>query len=469
MNDEFENALAWFSAAPSRWISSAKKDLEACAQWIWEVLQGDFNENATTAQTVTGTVISMIPFVDQICDVRDIIACSKKIKSEPNNVWQWAGLVITLIGLFPVLGSLFKGIGKVMFAYVRRAPPFKFARQFDLAIQALNKFLAHPKVVKALKGRKIDNLYKELAKKLRELSGQVNKSRLMKELDELIAAAKGLLDIVKKRGSTGLAKRAVDLMDDLANLRKLADSKMDAAIKPVKDMLEQLARRLDYEASLAHRARLNALNPHFNKVTFATEAALIKAKRPKWASIRKTLPNKPQMTPLKPKSKEWTATDITDPPKHPMLNAHRTFTKELRQITIAPGTKLYRIVDPNSGDNAICWMSEAEFLKLKSKDDWRKNFAVWSHWNANGEYVTYVVPPGKPLHVWEGVTASQKLGADVVLVGGARQIVVDPAHMVKSAFGPRQKTNWGYDDLGVTNNLVGVPVLTNNWFVSKGK
>ncbi len=465
MNDEFENALAWFTAAPSRWISSGKKNLEACAEWIWEVLQGDFHENQTTAQTITGTIISMIPFVDQICDVRDLVACSKKIKGEPNNVWQWVGLVITLIGLFPVLGSLFKGIGKVMFSYIRRAPPNQFARYFDLAIQALNNFLAHPKVAKALKGRKIDNLYKELAKKLRELSGKINKSSLMAKLDEAIAAANGLLDIVKRRGSQGLGKKAADLIGELANLRKLADSKMEAAVKPVKDMLDQLARRLDYEANLAHRARLNAVNPHaFHQVGKNAEEALIKSRKPKWAKIRKDLPNKPLMTPQTPRSPEWTATDI---PGHPMNNAHKTFTKKLCQITLPPGTKLYRIVDPKSSDNSICWMSEVEFLKLKSKDEWRERFAVWSQWNANGEFVTYVVPPGKPLHVWEGVTASQKIGSDVVLTGGARQIVIDPAHMVKSAMGPRQKTNWGYDDLGVSNSLVGVPVLTNNWYVKK--
>lgn len=285
----------------------------------------------------------------------------------------------------------------------------------------------------------------------------------MGKLDEAISAANGLLDIVKAHATKGLGKKAADLMGELVNLRKLADSKMEAAIKPVKDMLDQLARRLDYEASLAHRARLNAVNPHaFNKVGKDAEEALIKARNPRWAKIRSDLPNKPQMTAIPPRSPEWTATDI---PNHPMNNAHRTFTKKLTQITLAPGTKLYRIVDPKSSDNAICWMSEAEFLTLKSKDDWRERFAVWAHWNANGEFLTYVVAPGKPLHVWEGVTASQKIGKDVVLTGGARQIVIDPAQMVKSALGPRQKTNWGYDDLGVSNSLVGVPVLANNWYV----
>ena len=64
-------------------------------------------------------------------------------------------------------------------------------------------------------------------------------------------------------------------------------------------------------------------------------------------------------------------------------------------------------------------MSEAEFFKLKSKDDWRRRLAVWANWNSNREYITYVVPPGPPLHVWEGVTASQRMGtSDFYLEGG---------------------------------------------------
>jgi hypothetical protein len=236
---------------------------------------------------------------------------------------------------------------------------------------------------------------------------------------------------------------------------------MEAAIKPITDMLEQLARRLDLEADMAHRARLNAVNPHaFNKVSGSAEEALIKARKPTWAKVRKTLPHKPQLTAITPRSPEWTRTDLPGP----LNNAHLTFArKQLKQITVPPGTKLYRIVDPTSKDNSICWMSEAEFKSLKSKDDWRRRFAVWANWNGNGEFITYVVPPGKPLHVWEGVTASQQLG-DVVLTGGARQIVIDPDHLVRSALGPREKTNWGYDDLGVKNNLVGVPELLNNWY-----
>jgi len=109
-------------------------------------------------------------------------------------------------------------------------------------------------------------------------------------------------------------------------------------------------------------------------------------------------------------------------------------------------------------------MTEEEFMKLKSKDDWRRRFAVWAHWNGNGEFITYTVPPGSGLKVWEGVTASQRLGkTNYVLEGGARQIVVDPSHLDKAYVSQRKKTNWGYEELNRKQNLLGVPVQMNNW------
>ena len=109
-------------------------------------------------------------------------------------------------------------------------------------------------------------------------------------------------------------------------------------------------------------------------------------------------------------------------------------------------------------------MRKEEFLKLKSRDDWRRRFAVWRHWNRNGEYLTYTVPPGAGLNVWEGPAASQTLkGHPYVLEGGANQIVLDPTHLQPEALSKRQPTNWGYTDFpGDTDEFLGLPKLTNN-------
>ena len=157
-------------------------------------------------------------------------------------------------------------------------------------------------------------------------------------------------------------------------------------------------------------------------------------------------------------------------------NAHETF-HTMEAIIIPSGTKLYRIVDPTSADNSICWMTQAEFDKLHNKAQWRERFAVWRHWNHNGEVVTYTVPPGEGLKVWRGKAASQPLkdGADNVveannkgdgfwLQGGAEQIVVNPADLKRVQLGKREFTGWGYDEGNIEVNLVGVPILQANWY-----
>ena len=120
-------------------------------------------------------------------------------------------------------------------------------------------------------------------------------------------------------------------------------------------------------------------------------------------------------------------------------------------------------------------MREAEFKALKNKADWRKRFAVWKNWNGNGEYVTYTIPPGSKLKVWEGCAATQISRVDkaVSLEGGGIQIVLNPAELQKEYLGKRQATHWGYTDpdlpgdVDIYGDKVGLPKLTHNWAESK--
>lgn len=464
MNDEFENALAWFTSAPARWIKDGKDNLTAGAEWIWEVLQGDFNDNASTTQVVTGTVISMIPFVDQLCDVRDLVANCKKLDQEPEQSWHWFSLALTLIGLIPGLGSLSKGCLKVLFAGMRKAGAVsgmtpRLSLHFDEAIVQLNRFFARPEILAALKVMRWDNPHRMLAAEIKKVVARVNTGALMGAFDHVASAAKHLLKLVARWGSGDLATRAADLLKKIDQVRQGASRHLSDVVSPLRSALEGLARRLEIQSDMAHRAYLNSVNPHaFAKVSEAEEIAALNKAKPVWAD-RNTGLAYPEIADPPPVPSGWTST-ASDPKRgrHPLNNAHKTFNT-IQALTIPPGTKLYRIVDPTSFDISICWMSETEFLKLKSKDDWRRRFAVWANWNSNGEFIVYTVPPGPGLNVWEGVTASQRLQkTDLVLEGGARQIVVDPSHIDTSDISPRKKTGWGYDDLGKTNNLVGVPV-----------
>jgi hypothetical protein len=474
MEKELQNALAWFTSAPVNWAKSKQQDLEAAAEWIWVVIQGDFADEQTTTQTITGTVISMIPFVDQLCDVRDVVANCKKIHQDSSNKWAWVALALTLIGLFPTLGSLAKGCFKILFAYGRKYA-FKAGKKVldddfwkaskpfvESGIIKLNEFLSRPEVRKTLKGLKITNPYGYLAKQLRKLAGEINTAAIVKAFDKILDVLRSFTDMISRWGTAAMKTKVGDLLKLVKGVRDQADKKLAEVLSPVKQWVDKLARRLEVEADMNYRAYTNALNPHaFKKPSLEAEVAQFKANKPAWVDVR----NAPAYKGMK-KAPSIPAghPDITDLSKSKgAKSAYNTF-HDIRPIEIAPGTTLYRILDPSSFDNRICWMTKAEFDKLKSKDDWRRRFAVWANWNSNGEFVTYVVPPGNPLKVWEGITASQKLdGTKYYLEGGARQIVLEPADLEKAFVGKRQSTGWGYSNFGETVDLVGVPVLKNNW------
>lgn len=475
--DDLENALAWFKSAPGEWIDSGRQNLGAAAEWIWEVIQGDFSDEQTTAQVVTGTVISMIPFVDQICDVRDVVANCKKINEDTSNSWAWVALVLTLIGLFPTFGSLAKGCLKILFAYGRKTV-FRTAKAamdsgfwqaskpfVEAGIVKLNEFLARPEVRRALRRLRWHNPYRELARLVRDTAGSLNVGKLLTEFDRIIVAFRSLGDKIKRWGPASLGQQVQALMDMVASIRRMADAPLRRVLGPVADWLNKLARRLEVESDMAYRAATNTVNPHhYRRVTNdAEEIAVMSAGKPAWADAGESLPYRE----MKAAPSRSGYPNISTRAPRPLNDAFKTF-HSAAPVDIPAGEVLYRVIDPGSVDNSICWMREAEFRKLRSKDDWRRHFAVKVNWNANGEFVTYTVPPGG-LKAWEGTTASQpyKDASGVVrytLEGGYTQIVVDPAQLEKSFLGRRQATGWGYTSFGESVSMVGVPTLTNNWY-----
>lgn len=483
-SQEFENALSWFAAAPKRLTKNVSDNLQAAAEWLWVVLQGDFADEQTTAQTVTTTVISMIPFVDQICDVRDLVANARKINEDSNNTWAWGALVLTLIGLFPTLGSLFKGCFKILFAYLRKgvfqagtkalnSDAWKAIKPWvENGIQKLNEFLARPAVRKLLSNLEWDNIYKILADKLREVSKLATPAKLLSVLDDLIGQLKKLVELIQNWGSAAMATRAGEMLRQIMRMREMANWKLAEVLKPVQELLDKLAQRLDLEHRLAYKATTNASNLHdFKRASLEAEIETFQRKKPGWADVRAkakypALDEAPRATPPH--------ADISAAAPKPLNSAFDTF-HNIQPDIIPPGTVIYRVLDPGSLDNSTHWMTEAEFRKLLSKDDWRRRFAVWENWNYNGEYVTYTVPPGG-LPVWRGKAASQQLktadgvpvranakGEGFFLEGGAEQILVNPADLDQRFLNARRPTGWGYDELGEQVSMIGVPVLTTNW------
>ncbi|SDB86755.1 hypothetical protein [Acinetobacter boissieri] len=83
------------------------------SSWIYGMLQGDFNKDPTLSQVVVGGIISLIPVVDQVCDIRDLISNLITLSDEgQRNTENFMALALTSIGLIPEVGSLFKTVIK---------------------------------------------------------------------------------------------------------------------------------------------------------------------------------------------------------------------------------------------------------------------------------------------------------------------------------------------------------------------
>lgn len=475
--DEFTNALEWYAAAPVRWYESGKQDLSAAAEWIWTVIEGDFADEQSTAQIITGTVISMIPGVDQLCDVRDLVASCKKVHEDTSNTWAWVGLVLTLIGLFPELGSLAKGGGKILFAYGRKSlvklAPEALDKGFwkasipfvEAGIGKLNQYLNTPVVRKTLKALNIHNPYHFLSGKIRVIAAHVTTGALTSAFDKVLGVLRSLVGMVRRWGSDAMGTRAGQTLQMVIDIRNKANHALGEVLAPVTQWLEQLARRLDIESDMAYRATVNSTNPHhFARVTAEEEAEHFAKAKPKWVDEADELLYEPlERSPPIPEG--WP--DISRTSESDALRRKFSTFHEAEPEIIPPGETIYRVVDPGSYDDGVCWMSEAEFRELKSKNQWRRKFAVWSSWNRNGEYVTYTVPPGDGLKVWKGRAASQQLmeGSKYTLEGGATQLVVDPEDLKITSFGKRQSTNWSYSEFpGESDAKLGLPTLTNHLY-----
>lgn len=482
MDQDLQNALAFYQPAPDGWFSGLSRKMEAAGVWIWETIQGDFNDNQTTGQVVTGTLISMIPLVDQICDIRDLVANSKKIKEDTSNTWSWVALVLTLVGLFPTFGSLAKGGVKVLLLSGRKgflkatANESLIAASIEKSISLLDDFLSIPAVRYTLKSKKIYNAYHYLEQQLRALKSTLSIAPLLKAFDELLSATRSLLDTAVSWGPESLHRPIADLWDMLMEVRGQADKMLAKALEPVSDYLEKLANRLRIEGDNLYRARVGD-NTHVlgNYQKRANkEIQFFENEKPGWVDkgVKAQYPALDKLDDdyISYIDDGWPDIRYVKDSRSPLNGKFNTFDASMHATEIAPGEKLYRILDPASGDNSICWMREDVFNSLKSKSDWRRRLAVWKSWNENGEYVVYTVPPGENLKVWAGRAGTQvnDVNKAYSLEGGAEQIVVNPSELKKEFTSKRMKTGWGYQDgpSDLAEPYLGLPDLENKhkWF-----
>ena len=221
------------------WFDRMADNIAAAGSWTWGVVQGDFNEDQTVGQVATNAVITMIPIVDQVGDVRDISANLKLLiwDKRYEDKWVWIALVLTLIGLIPTVGSAAKGVLKT----VARALETGGKAPLKLLIEVLNKF--H-------KGNAITWLRK-LADDLPGYAATI-KRKFQDILNTLRDKLKSLANMLP--GSLG--KQADDAVNSIDEVAKVADDKIDEAAKELQDGLNKsLDEGVDFEKKGATKSK----------------------------------------------------------------------------------------------------------------------------------------------------------------------------------------------------------------------
>lgn len=436
-------------------------------EWIWRALQGDFNEDRTAGQIGFDMVVSLIPIVDTICDIRDVCANIQNYRKDPSNKITLFFIATTAIGFIPEAGTVVKSALRIVWVYLRpllkRADDISNAsklaeiagKAIDAALPKITEYLQHNRIAQFATKGKIPDLYKFVAKQITNLAGIINPTTIKKYMNVGIDTLVQLLKKIQHIVPSHIRDKIRDLLTTINTHRKNIVNSIEEFATPIRIILRVLAKKLNDHAWRVHIQQTN--RGWIAPLSETGAAKLINANPPKWVKKVRAKPH-PEMDPIKGQS------IVKTNPDYPQIDNWiiETFSstpkrgeKGFRPDKINGPATLYRVVDPSNEAAGIFWITEKEYKALRNRDEWRERFAVKPDWNQNGWVVKYELKEKEEINVWRGPAASQKLeGTDYHLVGGHEQIVFFPTNrdvMVQAH--PRIDSNTGLPVKDSSGNL----------------
>ncbi|MBP7541057.1 MAG: hypothetical protein KA802_14145 [Saprospiraceae bacterium] len=200
------------------------------SSWIWGMLKGDFNKNPTMSQIIVSGLISMIPVVDQVCDVRDLIAnlidLSKENGKSSDN---YKALALTAFGVIPEIGSAVKTIVKAARSKeANKLKIFKLMEGFESAFKKLKIKSPWNNAPEAW-----------LRSKPWQKMGKTALNALNKCIDRLIQAINGLLNKVRGSLKSALEKFKVEITNAKNAIKKYISDLCNEIQRKFQELLPQ--------------------------------------------------------------------------------------------------------------------------------------------------------------------------------------------------------------------------------------
>ena len=200
---------------------TTQQDEDSILEWVWGAVQGDFNEDPTAGQIITNAVITAIPVVDQVADARDLAASVKALlwDKRHDDFEVWLAFFFTLIGLVPSVGSLLKGVLKLVWK----------GAKLDAILRVFNAFA---------KGNGVAWLKQLRAGGLREYSKQAAELG-KKVLDNVTASLKEAMEYIPSWAG-GIYQRMSDLLAELAIIRSKIEDVFNKITLGMEEKLDDL-------------------------------------------------------------------------------------------------------------------------------------------------------------------------------------------------------------------------------------
>ncbi|MGM9487333.1 hypothetical protein [Ideonella sp. YS5] len=393
------------------------------------------------------TVVCLVPGVDTVMDIRDLIAAIIAIARAPTSGMAWFSLVLTLVGFLPELGSVAKGV--VLIVFVKLRPLIKdiddlthaskmvkhLDEAFDAALPEIVSYLRHPKVQQFLTKAGVPDVVKWVSASVAKAAAAVDTAKLKALFDKSAQNVKDILNDLRPLLPDSAAARIKEVTDGILTVQRGFSRAVDSYMEPLRAMLRRLAERLDELHWVAYSQQMN--KGWIAPLSEQGAKRLIAKHQPEWVKTKRPVlfeqldPDDFRKEPAYVNGLAKGAPELGD-------SEIKSFAAGVKSRPLRDGETLYRVVDPTSGSLSTCWITESVWKEInanpeKARAIWRSRLAVKPDWNQNGTYVkfTYNKARDGDITVWEGTTSMQWLGEpDKVeqgfLEGGLTQVVWHP-------------------------------------------
>lgn len=433
-------------------VKSAATGTKQKAEWVWESLQGDFNPNRSLGQVGFDAAVCLVPGVDTVMDIRDLIANIIAIVAAPTSPMAWFNLVLTIIGFIPGLGSVAKGVVKIVFTWLR--PLIKHAddlthvskmrgyldEAFDAALPALMQYLTHPKVQQFLTKVGVPDVARWCAKSIRSVVSKINPDELKRLFTERAGQMRQILETLRPLLPEAAGARIKQVLDGVNLVHRQFVSMVDQFMAPMQAVMLRLAERLDEIHWVAYTQQVN--KGWIAPLSEQGAKRLVAKHRPAWVKTEGVIYE--QLSPDKFRKRAVYKDGVKQGAPDLDNDAIKSFAAGVKARSLKSGETLYRVVDPTSGSLSTCWITESVWKEIikdpaKAREVWRGKLAVKPDWNQNGTYIKYTYNEARDgkIVVWEGPTAVQYMNpqtknpSEGFLEGGLNQVVFDPGKQIR--------------------------------------